>query len=144
MRVLSRLRSSSASRPVLHRCPFLWQHQPLSEPHVRAQLVCLSSVHHTPGPPFPTRCLLCQWKHQGRGRARVSLEDLRCETSRSVCFSHPHRFRLLYLFLQTLVAITMVTLQWSSGAISNYRTIAKKKCRKKSLKQKFSSYYYLD
>ncbi len=65
------LSSLPATRSILHRCPFLWKHQPLPQSHVRAQLVCLSSVHDAPGPSFPTHCLLCQWKHHGWRGARV-------------------------------------------------------------------------
>lgn len=66
--------SPPAWRSVLHRCPFLWKRQPLPEPHVRAELVCLSSLHDTPGPSIPTHRFLRQWKHQGWGRARVNLQ----------------------------------------------------------------------
>lgn len=59
------LSSLPATRSILHRCPFLWKHQPLPQSHVRAQLVCLSSVHDAPGPSFPTHRLLCQRKHHG-------------------------------------------------------------------------------
>lgn len=129
MCVLSCLHFSSASRPVLHRCPFLRQHQPLFEPHVRAQLVCLSSVHHTPGPPFPTRCLLCQWEHQGRGRARVRLKDfsavmwnilwnlafISIQSLLWGCFMAFLLFHIfdLYLFVWPPIVITLTTLQWS-------------------------------
>lgn len=67
------LSSFPATRSILHWCPFLWQHQPLPQSHVRPQLVCLSSVHNAPGPSFPTHCLLCQWKHNGWRGAWVRL-----------------------------------------------------------------------
>lgn len=57
---------------LLHWCSFLWKYQSLPQPHVRAQLVRLSSVHETPGPALSTHCLLCQWKHQSWRGAWVS------------------------------------------------------------------------
>lgn len=58
-------------RGVLHRCPFLWQHQPLYKPPLRAKPHPGASLHVASGPPLSQDRLLQHEAYRSRRRNRV-------------------------------------------------------------------------
>lgn len=59
-------------RGVLHRCPFLWQHQPLYKPPLRAKPHPGASLHVASGPPLSQDRLLQHEAYRSWRRNRVS------------------------------------------------------------------------